>query len=463
MKSFEDSDPNDTLALLSIFSSKPMIHCNLRVMQPSCALLQLCLLSALLAGLFACTSSPENGSSCPPYVYEPPNTTIERVNFFLEMSGSMRGFMPETEVTAFQRNVDDLAVEIDNSSHVEQPAYFALKESIDSVGRGTFEKVLRSGLTRAESAANSDLPAHLRAILEQYAYDNTVSLLASEFIYAPPNNRNVEFVKSEFKRVFNQAARKDMALSVYAFTSDFQGTYWPAGIKSPISNCCDTVIPYYIWAIGDQESLTAFGNEVLKNDYEAMVNYGFQYEAPFYGILPRSGRAGEWYCLDNCACKAVYEVGTDKDWGDTPPTISIGLNLAHLSAYYTDPDYLSEHLTVSPSTGCKAEIYQVLTINSFENERTDARDASLLKSFTHVVKVQVDQLTENAQLTLALDDVLPTWIQDWSTPDDSNINQVGPKTFALVQMLEGIDEAYAESSRADIFSISVDLNIRENQ
>ena len=439
-----------------------MNHCNLYTKLSQRAFLQLLILSALMAGLFACTSSPENVSSCPPYTYEPPNTTIERINFFLEMSGSMRGFMPETEVTAFQRNIDDLTVEIDNSSRVSQPAYFALKENIDSVGRAAFEKVLRSGLTRSAAAATSDLPAHLRAILEEYASENTVNLLVSEFIYAPPNNRNVEFVKSEFKRVFSQAAQNKMALSVYAYTSDFQGTYWPAGMKSPISNCCDTLIPYYLWAMGDQQSLSAFSHHVLKDDFEAMVNYGFQYESPYFGILPRSGRAGEWYCLDNCACKSVYEVGMARDWDDTPPAISIGLNLAHLTPYHTDPAYLSEHLALIPGTGGNARITQILTIDEFRNERIDSRDASLLNSFTHVVKVQIDQLTEDTELTLALENVLPAWIQEWSTPDDSNIEQVGPKTFAFAQMMEGIEEAYAQDNSEYIFRISVDLNIHEN-
>jgi len=420
------------------------------------------ILPALIAVLFACTSSPENSTSCPPYVYEPAAAPIERLNFFLEMSGSMRGFMPETEVTDFQRNIDDLTVEIDNSTRVNQPAYFALKESIDSVGRTAFEKVLRSGLTRSASAATSDLPAHLRSILEEYAVNNTVNLLVSEFIYAPPNNRNVEFVKSEFKRVFSQAAQKNLALSVFAFTSDFRGTYWPAGIKSPIYNCCDTLIPYYIWAIGDAQSLTTFSQQVLKDNFKAMVNFGFQYDAPYYSILPRSGRAGEWYCVDNCACKAVYETGTTTDWDDTAPVISIGLNLAHLTPYHTDLAYLSEHLSVIPSTGCKAQITQIMAKDQFRNERVDARDESLLNNFTHVVKIQVDQLSEDAELTLSLENVLPAWIQEWSTPDDSNIQEVGTKTFALAQMLQGIKEAYEQGNGENIFSISVGLNIQEN-
>ena len=155
-------------------------------------------------------------------------------------------------------------------------------------------------------------------------------------------------------------------------------------------------------------------------------------------------------------------MGTARDWDDTPPLISIGLNLAHLTPYHTDPAYLSEHLALIPGTGGKAQIAQILTIDEFRNERIDTRDASLLNSFTHVVKVQIDQLTEDTELTLALENVLPAWIQEWSTPDDSNIEQVGPKTFALAQMLEGIEEAYAQDNSEYIFRISVDLNIHEN-
>jgi len=439
-----------------------MNYCHISIKLPQIALFQMLTLPALIVGLYACTSSSENGISCPPYIYKPTTTSIERINFFLEMSGSMRGFMPETEVTDFQRNIDDLTVEIDNSTWVGQSAYFALKESIDSVGRTSVEKVLRSGLTRSGSAATSDLPAHIRAILEGYADNNTVNLLVSEFIYAPPNNRNVEFVKSEFKRVFSQAASDNKALSVYAYTSDFRGTYWPAGIKSPVYDCCDNMIPYYIWAIGDPQSLHAFNNQVVKDNFKAMVNFGFQYEAPYYSILPRSGRAGEWYCLDNCTCKTVYEVGSSKDWDDTAPVISIGLNLAHLTPYHTDLSYLSEHLSAIPSTGCRAKIIQILTKDQFQNERVDARDASLLNSFTHVLKIQIDQLSENAELTVVLENVLPAWIQEWSTPDDSHIQEVGPKTFALVQMLEGIEEAYDQDNRENIFKISVNVNIQEN-
>ena len=72
------------------------------------------------------------------------------------------------------------------------------------------------------------------------------------------------------------------------------------------------------------------------------------------------------------------------------------------------------------------------------------RDSKALGRFSHIVRVRLEKLPEEAdsQLTLALPAPgIPTWVTKWSTTDD---NSPGPNanTYRLTDVLGGVRGAF---------------------
>jgi hypothetical protein len=60
-----------------------------------------------------------------------------------------------------------------------------------------------------------------------------------------------------------------------------------------------------------------------------------------------------------------------------------------------------------------------------------------------------------AELRLQLAHQRPAWVQQWTTPDDSRINQEGAKTFNLSGLVEGVEKAFGAGGT--LFDIAITL------
>src|SRR5688572_15929522 len=96
------------------------------------------------------------------------NTTIGRVNVFLEVSGSMKGFMPTNKaegITQFQQTIDPFLATIQQSNIIQNKGYFEVREKPYPINYDQLSRTVRYGIQ--QSASSTTIPAILDSIISQ--------------------------------------------------------------------------------------------------------------------------------------------------------------------------------------------------------------------------------------------------------------------------------------------------------
>ena len=423
-------------------------------------------------GLFSCDSGSEEriaeAISCPPGAEVHVADKLDTLNIIIETSGSMAGFMPTRSgvQTAFQREVDDLLANAESleGSAIRTIRYFSARDRLYKEVYSRFNQMLRRGLQRV--GASTPLPNLLDEVSSEYTGEGQVSLFISDFIYAPPNERDRDFIANDIRRALNQVNVENFAVSVFAAQSDFAGTFYPAaseqpgGVVRPVPNCCDTPVPYYIWVIGPAEKVRLVNQEIIQNNFEEQLHFGFDQQLPAYMIIPGSGRQGEWYPADREG--RVIALDNPRAITQDAFTYTIGLQLEALPEQVADTDYLRENLQLTVENG-EAHIEEIYSRREFlASAAINNKDRRLLDCFSHFVTVSVDEVfnrNSNIEVQLELKNQLPPWVEAYTTTNDSRIEEVGAKTFALSSILEGA--ARSVRMQGDMFfelSTTIDVN-----
>jgi hypothetical protein len=280
-----------------------------------------------------------------------------------------------------------------------------------------------------------------------------VNVLISDFIYSPENGRAVSYVSTDIYRVLAKAKQQGQAISVFGATSDFRGTFYPAAktAAKTITPCCQTPVPYYVWVIGPPELVGLFNREVIKNTFPVELHTGFTFAAPRYAVLDKYLPAGNWYCASTADCREV--IISDLE---VPAEMVVGLRLADLPAAFSSETYLKQHLMLL-AENTDAKITQIYPAARFKQlPGVAGKDSDPLKPYTHFVKIKMGQLhAPQAALHLQLAQQRPAWVPQWTTPDDSRIDQEGAKTFNLSGIVEGLERAFGAGG--NIFDIAITL------
>ncbi len=385
-----------------------------------------------------------------------PAATVGQVNVFMEISGSMKGFMPASnngKITQFQETLDALLATVQQNNQLGRKQFFEVREKIYPVDYNQVSKHLRYGLE--ETASSSTIPVMLDSIISNYSSSNGVNVFISDFIYAPANGQAVNFVTTDIYRVMAKAQEQGQAVSIFGTTSDFKGTFYPAvkTTRKTITNCCDTEVPYYVWVMGKPEQVQLFNRQMMANKFTDELHLGFAFPAPTYSVLDKFMPVGNWYCSSTGnACQAIM-VSDLK----TPLEMVIGLDLAQLPASYTNPAYLKQNLKLSAENS-DAQITGLYTATQFKTQKGVAgQNTTPLKSYTHFVKARLTKMVApEVELQIALQNQRPAWVQNRTTTNDSQINSEGAKTFQLAGIVAGVERAYsAENIGNTIFTAAI--------
>jgi hypothetical protein len=379
-------------------------------------------------------------------------TTIDQLNVFLEVSGSMKGFMPSNQaqgITEFQKTLDPFLASIQQSNSIGGKSYFEVREKPYPLAYDQLAQTVRYGIK--QSASSTTIPAILDSIISHHP--DGVNVLISDFIYSPENGRAVSFVSTDIYRVLAKAQQQGQAVSVFGATSDFRGTFYPA-VKSAarsIDNCCDTPVPYYVWVIGRPEQVRLFNQEIVKNTFAEELHAGFTFAAPRYGVLDKYLPVGNWYCATATDCRQV----TISDLA-VPAEMVVGIDLAGLPAAFAGEAYLKQHLRLQ-AENTDAKITHIYPAARFRQlPGVAGKNTDPLKSYTHFVQLKLSQLqAPQAELHLQLAQQQPAWVQQWTTPDDSRINQEGAKTFNLSGLVAGVEKAFGTGGT--LFDMAITL------
>ena len=437
------------------------------------------LLPALLAGgivLSGCYSREDmqgETATSPPATTEAPtsaatpaaaatNGPLALVNVFLEVSGSMEGFMPKTgadaQNTQFQQHVAEFLSDLNGQTLVQRKAFYRIKEKPYRDSYQQLSQTVRGGIR--EPASSTSIPAILDTLVSHYYQPNTVSVLISDFIYAPPRTGDQAYVKTDITDALRDTQRPDLGVSVYGFTSDFHGAFYPA-VKTgarKINGCCDTAIPYYFWVIGPKDAVRRFDAALLARQPGQQAHFGLQFPAPDASLLNKFQNKGAWYYGDAGASKraagATYHtVAVQSVSAQEPVEFVVGLDLQRLPDLYRDPSYLKSNLQLT-GQDTDAKIVGVFTATDQTRASSGAEH-----QYTHFVKVRLTKMARAARpLQLTLQSRRPAWVGQWTTRNDSNINQVGAKTFAFSSLLDGVEVVTTNGqSQPPIFAIPLTL------
>ncbi|WP_400192542.1 hypothetical protein [Hymenobacter sp. B81] len=355
-----------------------------------------------------------------------------RVNVFLEVSGSMQGFMPAAgaaaQTTQFQQRVSEWLSGLERDGRVEQRRYFRIADRPVADSYRALSETVRRGIR--QPATSTSIPAILDTVASRYLADDAVSVIISDFIYSPQNPGDVPYINTDIADALARS-RPDLAVSVYGFQSDFRGTYYPA-VKGKVAGCCPQPIPYYMWVLGPAALVGQFDATLMKDLGGEQAHFGLAAAEVPSSVLSRFKRRGTWFVADagKQAGAGGHAVAIEEASAEEPAEFVVGLDLQQVPELFQNPQYLQKNLALRGNT-TTAKVARV-------EAATDAtrRSGGPEAAFTHFVTVRVTAKPRSQQnLTLALPAARPAWVQQWSTTNDS---KPGPYTFALNRQLDGL-------------------------
>ncbi|KAA9331436.1 hypothetical protein F0P96_14425 [Hymenobacter busanensis] len=403
----------------------------------------------------AAATKPKGNTAPGPAKTAASATSFPQVNVFLEVSGSMQGFMPaagaNAQTTQFQQQVSEWLSGLERDGRVQQRRYFRIADRPIADTYRALSETVRRGIR--QPATSTSIPAILDTVANRYLADEAISVIISDFIYSPQNPGDVPYINTDIADALAHS-RRDLAVSVYAFKSDFKGTYYPA-MKGKVAGCCPQPIPYYMWVLGPAELVGQFDATLMKDQRGEQAHFGLAAAEVPSSVLSRFHRKGTWFVADagKQAGAGGHAVAVEEATAEEPAEFVVGLDLAQLPELFQKPEYLQKNLALRGNT-TTAKVAKVEAATE-ATRRSGGPEAA----YTHFATIRVTAKPRSKQdLTLALPAARPTWVQQWSTANDS---KPGPYTFALNRQLDGLQRLLASrntgTNAADVLRVSLSI------
>ncbi len=381
-------------------------------------------------------------TGCPKDTLKITSSKIDNLQVYLEISGSMKGYMPKKtgRSTDFQKQMASLFSWFVTSVESNSKKFYGIKDDQTTLKFESKDDVA-SKISRAEFefGKTTTLPDLVEKIIKKTNQED-VSVIVSDFLYSPPNVLNLEgTLNVRLREMFLK--RPEMALSVYAFKSDYSGKFYTV-TNQVIQNCCNDKRPYYVWVMGKQPLVEQVDKLISKKmNFLEELHIGKKYGKIEGEILSQSGRNPEslWQRKSNCT-NIITEGKNISE--DEKLTYTIGLNLSKLPKQHQNLEYLKSNLSVR-SSNSKSNITKIYTYKEFE-PKVAKEDIILAKKYTHFVEIEtysVD-IPNKAILNLELKNSLPMWIEKWNTESDETDAERNEKTVLLKRVVSGIQEAH---------------------
>lgn len=196
-----------------------------------------------------------------------------KVNFYVENSGSMNGYM--CEGSEFKNVIHYYANELTNIADSVN-LYFINSQTIsfpDDIDSYTLGMTPTKFDTFGGNTSSSSLDKMLGLILGKMD-QNTVSVFVSDCILAVPYGQAEKYfsiAKDNIKQVFRNAIKKqkNLGVKILCLNSHFDGKYYQYGSVPQQINCQR---PYYIWIIGPQNLVGEIDKKTDKEGFEGLKN-----------------------------------------------------------------------------------------------------------------------------------------------------------------------------------------------
>ena len=405
------------------------------------------IVTALLSG---CGEVDDSTQTATPPAAPKPAPAADQVtaplqaSVFLELSGGMRGFMPQnttaTEPTAFQQRVGLLASRTNSSPAVgEAQFWLSLNKAPQKTTYAHFRDIVQ-GDTH-EAALGTELPAMLENILALPGAADRVNVIVSDFIFGPKNQATSALMNVSITDALAPVTKKGLAVAVLGETSRFTGNFFPA-VKTPRRQVAvkGETLPYYIWVIGPAAAVGRYLNEVLPPTAATtqQAYFGLTFPRVPYAAVLTQVPAGSPLAPGGggSISYAGAGVSTNLDVSDVKEGVdfTVALDLHQLPAAWREPAFLASSLRAQVPGG---------SVRLLPNSVKTTAGVPQLATYTHTVRLHLSDFPKGGgQLRLSLPAPgVPAWVAQRSTQNDNQPGPV-PHTYRLSEILSGVREAF---------------------
>jgi hypothetical protein len=393
-----------------------------------------------------------------------PAAAISQISVFVDASTGMRGFMhpnaPGETGSQFQRTITEVLSNVNGQRAGAAPAYYFVQESTPSNPRAlrptTYAELSNTVSTGIQNPAlGTEMPTMLREVLKlQKGKPGAVSVVISDFIYAPPDPKQTWKVKTDVKDALSEASANNLAINIFAGTSEFRDKFFP-GNRTRFQVLKGSRLPYYVWVLGEPAAVAA-ATPLLKPLMGAgfeRVNYNLP--APPAAVLEHFGNVGEWY-VDKTGSRQTQPLTLHVAKSlsrQEPAEFVLALDLSNAPA--NEAASLPKQLQLDDA-GTDATLAKVW----LARDEAKAPRSPALPTYTHLAKVHLVRLPgqKPATLRLVLPRTQPAWVAKYTTLNDSNIAAQGPKTFLLSEVLQGVQDYYDQQPAGrEVWALPVQL------
>lgn len=391
---------------------------------------------------------------------------IEKINFFMETSGSMAGYLQGS--TDFRKRIPNLLVNIEgkvDSGRIPVYNYYIANSMVRFPGT-TQDFINAISIKQPAREKSSEMHKIFKMIAAQ-TDSNDISIFVSDCIlsYADDvlrkkgnENLNRDNAEGELKATMTNAflelrKKNNMCATVYGFNSGFVGDYYTYQNKKIKLNG-QVIRPYYMWVIGNKELLNNFNRQL--NNLESLqphtiaINFGlFDQPVKNGNVLYKYGREGNWSVSENDGLK---DVKTSDKKGCV---FAYVLDLSSLPLYAQDTTYLRQHLQMKQHT-LNFNIERIELTKNIDAGKLKNKEQPLINKGTHVFVFRINNLYQSGTAEINLPLQYDTSYRAMSIMDDRNVADIGGKTFALQYLIDGVRAAYQDNNQ-DFINVSIPI------
>ena len=175
--------------------------------------------------------------------------TPSTYNFFIENSGSMKGYFSGNRSSELETIIQDYYDRLTSENVIEGDTITLNYINTEKIN---FEEGIKSYLSTAKSKC-TDKYSKIDDILSmamQDAKDDVVNIVISDYCFETDNG-NYETAQSGINKIFTQQLDKNnnLSIAILKYDANFDGQYFPPGVNVGIR--CSQNMPVYFWIFGD--------------------------------------------------------------------------------------------------------------------------------------------------------------------------------------------------------------------
>lgn len=377
---------------------------------------------------YSCEPDSPDISPMPPSTSDIPKADEpEKILYFLENSGSMKGYVNGD--TDFEVTISGLA-HLAEFDKVDKSFYFISGKAGACIVEPINNFDSQGFIPTKYSQKFSDLTEMFEVALDS-AHSSNISIVVTDGLYdigvTDDPIRALEKVTKKTQETFRSSLTEEgIETILIKATSKFTGTYYMAsgGSTSTIKHSR----PYYIFLFGKKEY---FGDEVLKNIRQEVK--GFENLTRFITVdqnlhIPyaatNDNRRGS-YKIDYNDKRKINDA--ESYHGVFQFSIEADLSTIPVSREYKLD---TENYTASNN-------YRILSVVEKDNRLADD-----LSDPTHLITVVTDK-NPIGETVVELVFTLPDWIEQTDAIDESAATVASNKTFGFRALTDAISEAYS--------------------